>query len=68
MTKTTEEEKELLEIKQRFQKELLELKREITKDEHEQKMSRLEKLLEITRAGGIPQNIEKQAESAATKD
>ncbi len=53
MVLTSEEEKELLAIKQDHKKEIGRLENADAEKEHIRKMLRLDKLLEIAKAGGI---------------
>lgn len=53
MVLTFDQEKELLEMKQKHQRKLALVQGIIAKDEHQRKLLRLDKLLEIAKAGGI---------------
>jgi hypothetical protein len=57
MVLTFNEEKELVELKHAHAKELLEANNHAKAQEHQQKMARLDKLLEIAKTGNL-RNVE----------
>jgi tRNA A37 N6-isopentenylltransferase MiaA len=52
MVLSFEQEKELEQLKHDQKKELIEINKKVAEEEHERKMKRLDKLLEIAKAGG----------------